>query len=366
MSKKRFNLPNKFSHIILVIIILAAIVAVVYAATTTLISAPNPGHNSSQVFISVGSGKYVTLQNAIDSGYSIRANASPIATTLLPVSTPYHLASQILVTVVGGYTMTLQQAIDHGVLGGGATVNYATTIPAGGESASNININTVGGVTNLQSAVTSVSLSPCPSGQHLDSSNNCVSSYNVGAPCTPTSGPLSYTSKGTSGYAATGLTGYNGAVGVVPGLIYLHSMQCITAAIQTDGSCGITSYVPRGTACQDGYSGSTLMTTCDGAGNCIGLSDSKCMGCPFGTTGSTTQNGYVYCGPTSGSVTFSTYDSTFSIVETMSYQSAVYSSSLPGADLFSWSSSSPVCAYISACGIYGCNTADVAWYMKPQ
>jgi len=127
----------------------------IHAATTGLVPPINPGHNSTQVFISVGNG-YITLQDAVDNGYFVNRNSSVITRTLLPVSSPYHLASQILINVTSGgniYTMTLQQAADNRVFVSGATRSYQTTLSAGGEYYYNINVNTLSGIVDLRNAI---------------------------------------------------------------------------------------------------------------------------------------------------------------------------------------------------------------------
>ncbi len=341
MSKKRLslasNLTNKIFYVLIAIIIFAAIGATVYAATTGLISPQNPGHNSSQVFISVGSGKYVTLQNAIDSGYSIGANASPIATTLLPVSTPYHLASQILVNI-GGYTMTLQEAIIYGVLGGGATASYTTILPPGGEYASNINVNTISGVTDFQSAVANSLLSPCPLGQHLNSQNNCVatcvSNYGTGnTPCYPSGASSTCTNAGT---------------------------------VQCDGSCSGFSYLRFGT-----QSSCSTDTACDGIGHCQGYSGTGCSGCPFGhVNGPPANDGTynIYC--IDGYTTGGTWSTTYLYAAT-SYLDGVTWGTRAGTS--SQDSSFFLChntytcsCYSGSCSPPACTETDYSWKMKPN
>jgi hypothetical protein len=152
MKERGFNLSDKTFYVLVAIVIFAAIAVGVYAATTGLVAPINPGHNSTQVFIPVGNGKYITLQNAIDSGYLAGINSSAVNTTLLPPSSPYHLASQILITV-NSFVMTLQDAINNKVFISGATKSYNTTLPAGGEYFYNINVNTTGGVMTLQNAI---------------------------------------------------------------------------------------------------------------------------------------------------------------------------------------------------------------------
>jgi hypothetical protein len=56
---------NKLIYIFIALMLLAAVGAGVYAATTGNVASIDPGHNSAQIFIPLGS-SYATLQNAID------------------------------------------------------------------------------------------------------------------------------------------------------------------------------------------------------------------------------------------------------------------------------------------------------------
>jgi hypothetical protein len=161
MALKRFdyasNLTYRIFYIIIAVIIVGAIIVSVHAAATSITS-PNPGHNSTQVFIPVGSGKFATLQDAIGYGYLLGQNASAVTTTLLPTATPYELASQILLTYKGR-NITLQQAIDNKVFSTDTLPAATNLIPVGGEYATAINIATKSGVMTLQNAInTDVSL----------------------------------------------------------------------------------------------------------------------------------------------------------------------------------------------------------------
>lgn len=125
------------------------------ALTTGLVSPINPGYNGSQIFIPVGNGNYINLQTAIDYGYLLKANSSSIPITLLPVKTPYEFASQIQITF-SGQKMTLQEAINTGVFTNDVLQTgylYTTTVPAGWDYGSVINVNTTSGSINLQNAI---------------------------------------------------------------------------------------------------------------------------------------------------------------------------------------------------------------------
>jgi hypothetical protein len=132
--------------------------------------------------------------------------------------------------------MTLQEAVGNGVFITGVSRSYTTSLPAGGDYAANVNVNTINGVMNLQNAISNNLLSPCPSGQHWDVPSqgcvaNCVS--NMGQSCGGTS------------------------------CVYAGTIQC-------DGSCTGYSFVARGTACADDWH------ACSGGGACLGWSGTGC------------------------------------------------------------------------------------------
>jgi hypothetical protein len=259
--KKRFDLASKLTHrilyIILGIMILGAIIVGVRATTTTgLVPPVNPGHNSSQVFIPVGNGNYITLQNAIDYGYLLQQNTSTIQMSLLPVSSPYELASQVLITFKGK-VMTLQQAISTNVFINNALqvgYSYTSTLPIGGDYGSNTNINTTSGNMTLQNAINgglTLLSSACLSGFW------CPQGQKVGNPCYPVQ--------------------YNGL--------------CMNwGTITTSATCTGYSFANPGTSCSTDGS-----LTCDGKGQCEGWSGYGCTGstgCRFGVSSS---NGYYCC-----------------------------------------------------------------------
>jgi hypothetical protein len=154
MNLKRFdyasNLTHKVFYILFAILILAVIGISIHAAAS--ISAPNPGHNSTQIFIPVGNNKYITLQNAINYGYLLGQNVSVVVTTLLPTNSPYELANQVLLTYKGR-NITLQSAIDNNVFSTDTLPSAITSVPVGGEFAAAINIGTKNGVLTLQNAI---------------------------------------------------------------------------------------------------------------------------------------------------------------------------------------------------------------------
>jgi hypothetical protein len=239
---KKKTMINRFFGFFLFAVVFSLIS--VHAASVSVI-APNPGHNSTQVFIPVGRG-YITLQDARDSGYLLGANTSVVPVTLLPVSTPYEFANQIYFTS-NGLIFTLQSAIDNNFFNGG-TKPPSTLVSSGWDSASNVNINTANGVITLQSAISDSLLSPCSSGQHLDASHNCVSNCvnNVGQSCYPSGATSSCATAGT---------------------------------VQCDGSCSgytFSAFGAQGSCSAD--------SSCDGTGHCQGYSGTDCSSCPFGTT----------------------------------------------------------------------------------
>mgnify|MGYP001583711213 CR=1 FL=1 len=216
-------MKKRVGRFILLMFLLAFLSSEIFAAVTAI----NPGHNSEQVYIQL-SGKYVTLQRAIDSS----SLGSISSYDSLPITTPYHLANQVLITK-DNYKMTLQEAIDNGVFRLGATQSYTTILPAGGEYAESINVSTTGGIMNLQNAINQGRLS------HIFV---CVS--NFGQSCFP------------SGTDAS----------------------CVNLGItQCDGSCLGASYKSKATSCagDDWHS-------CDGQGHCVGWSGTGCGSCPFG------------------------------------------------------------------------------------
>ncbi len=149
------NLTHKIFYIVFAILIIGAIGIGVYALTTGTVQPVNPGHNSTQVFIPVGSGQYITLQSAIDYGYFKGTSPSNIPKTSLPANSPYELANQILMTV-SGYNVTLQDFITYNLFATPSnSINYkrGSTIPAGGEYAKYINISTTSGFMTLQYAL---------------------------------------------------------------------------------------------------------------------------------------------------------------------------------------------------------------------
>jgi hypothetical protein len=245
------NLTHKVFYIIIALVILGAIVVGVHAATTGLISPVNPGHNSSQVFISVGSNKYITLQDAIDEGYLLGQNFSSIRITLLPVNAPYELANQIIISFKG-QKMTLQEAVNTNVFINNVLqvgYSYSTNVLSGGDIGANVNINTTNGNMTLQNAInTGLKLlsSACLSGFV------CPDGQNIGSPCYP--------------------SGNDGL--------------CMNAGtITSSATCVGYSDVALGTSCiADGTK------TCNGKGLCEGWIGYSCgasstgPGCPFGVS----------------------------------------------------------------------------------
>ena len=144
---------NKEGHFYALMFFLVLLIPGVFALTNGPVTAINPGHNSTQIFIQVNN-QYITLQNAIDYGYLTGSNSSPITATSLPLTSPYHLASKLIVTL-GGYNVTLQDAVDHRLfVTPGNSQSYAkSSIPAGGEYAGRINVNTTDSIRTLKYAV---------------------------------------------------------------------------------------------------------------------------------------------------------------------------------------------------------------------
>lgn len=224
---------NKKRILVSYFIFLIFAFGVITSATTAFIAAPNPGLNSSQVFIPVGNG-YITLQNAVDSGYLIGANISVVGTSLIPVSTPYEFANLVLINDYGK-NMTLQEAINTNVFINKniqASYSYTSLIPPGGDPAMMINVSVSGIAKLFQTSINDGSLlAAIPNGQVCD----------------------------------TGST-------------------CITSGTWWDGYCIGAGNVTRGTTCSGG--------TCDGFGNCRSWSGSGCSAadgkgpntCPFGYT----------------------------------------------------------------------------------
>jgi len=258
--KRRVNLdshlPNKLFYIIIALVILGAIIVGVRAATTGFVAPVNPGHNSSQVLISVGTNKYITLQDAVDSGYLLGQNFSNVRITLIPVTTPYELASQVIVTFKG-QKMTIQQAVSTNVFINNAFqvgYSYTSVTPIGGDVASNVNINTTSGNMTFQTAVNT--------GLALLSSAHCLTGFvcpqgqKIGNPCYP--------------------TGLNGL--------------CVNAGtITSSATCTGYSNLGLGTSCaSDGTK------TCNGKGICEGWSGYGCGGCPFGDS---SDGAYSCCNP---------------------------------------------------------------------
>jgi len=223
---------------------------------SSAVSPINPGHNSSQVYISY-SGGYVSLQKAIDNHYLLFSSPSIISsayTTSLPTSTPYHLASQILLTS-NGYTMTLQEAITYEIFAKAATASHTTALSAGGENAANINVDVSGTVRTLQYLASNPSTlcfsnytNSCGSSRTIACNGSCSCSSRQGTSCT-----LSATSE----YC-----------------VYPGSYQC-------DDSCS-SYYIDFGTQ-PAGCTGSSH--ACDGSGNCVKYSGTGCASCPFGVKG---------------------------------------------------------------------------------
>ena len=240
------NLTHKILYIVLAIMILGAILVGVRATTTTgLILPANPGHNSTEVFIPVGNGNYITLQNAIDYGYFLQQNTSTIQMSLLPVSSPYELASQVIITFKG-QAMTLQQAINTNVFINNALqvgYSYTSALPIGGDYGTSTTVNTTSGNMTLQNAInTGLTLlsSACLSGFI------CPQGQKVGNPCYPIGNAALCMNMGTITASAT-CTGY--------------------------------SFANAGTSCiSDGSQ------TCNGKGQCEGWSGYGCSSCPFGSS----------------------------------------------------------------------------------
>lgn len=261
-------------YIIFAITILVSIAIIIHAATTGSVATIDPGHNSTQIFIPVGN-SFITLQSAIDTGYLLKINSSPVATTAPPTNSPYHFANQTLINVTVGstnYTMTLQEAITNNVFVTGASLSYTRNIPVG-EYGYNINVNTTAGIKNLYYAIKN---------NLLSSSGGCPTGYTCGG-----------TSVGSSCYPTSG-----------------GSLGC-AGKISSSGTC--SSFV-IGYTCGGSYT-----KGCDGSGYCVGYSGNGCGNCPFGThsSGSDTlcntrsggllytahpanaayQSGVDYCGP---------------------------------------------------------------------
>jgi hypothetical protein len=275
--KERFsiasNLTSKIFYIFVVLVIFVAIISMVHTATS-VIPPINPGHSSTQIFIPIENGLYITLQTAISSGYLLGQNFTDLSSnyTTLPPTTPYEFASQILLTFQG-QSMTLQEAINSGAFANAAPkagYSYTTVLPAGGDYASNVNINTSQGVITLQNAInTSIGLLStacipgfvCPQGQ------------GIGSVCYP-----------------------SGA----------QSVCVINGTISSNGTCVGSSILPTGSICGGGPYGSPTYgaETCDQAGQCLGWSGSGCGdSSAIGSTGgdqcpngvSTDPTGSYYC-----------------------------------------------------------------------
>jgi hypothetical protein len=159
MAKRGINFASNINYKLvytIAVLLLVAIIGLMVINAAGTITSINPGHNSTQVFIPIGN-DYITLQDAIDYGYLLGVNITPVPITTINNAMPYELSSKILITI-SGKTMTLQEAIAHNVFVSGATASYTTTVPPGGELASKININTSGAPPNnimtLQSAIT--------------------------------------------------------------------------------------------------------------------------------------------------------------------------------------------------------------------
>ncbi len=291
----------------LLLVILLAIVfssVGVHAVTTGLVSPANPGHNSSQVFLSVGGGKYITLQNAIDNGFFIAANTSLIPTTLLPVSSPYEFASQIIITL-GGYNVTLQDAVNYQLFATPAnSQSYAkSSIPAGGEYASKINVNTTSSIKTLQYTIDNNLLSSIPPILSCPTGYTCPSGFGIGSACYPTSG-------GSLGCAGT---------------------------INSNRACASFSI---------GYTcGGVYTKGCDGSGRCVGYSGNGCGGCPFGTTSDGA--GDTLCINRAGGLLYTAHPA-----------DASYAS---GVNYCGTSSTAPIC---QVPGSYGSHT-DSSWILYP-
>jgi hypothetical protein len=140
---------DKVFYIAFAIVILVLISITVYAALPGA-TASNPGHSADQIYISYGS-NYLTLQNAVSGNYLTRTKSEAVSLLTpansdnnFPTMTPYHLASQILIQVPSSsgvnYTMTLQEAVDNNVFVNGASTSYTTSLPVGGQYASNVNV----------------------------------------------------------------------------------------------------------------------------------------------------------------------------------------------------------------------------------
>lgn len=292
MSKKRnsLSLIYKISYIIIALVIVGAIVVGVYATTTTGFVTPvNPGHNSSQVFISVGN-KTVTLQNAIDYGYLLGINNSVVPISSTPASSPYETASQVLITFKG-QAMTLQEAINTSVFINNALqvgYHYTTVLPAGGDYGLNTNINTTTGVITLQNAInTGLTLlsTACLSGFV------CPQGQKIGGSCYP---------QGNNGLCM--------------------NMGTITSS----ATCVGYSFSTAGTSCSADGS-----LSCNGNGQCVGWSGYGCGGCPFGTSSA---SGYNCCsGSSANNVGLLSYCS-----YTHSCNCAVSGSCSTCTDQYSW------------------------------
>jgi hypothetical protein len=167
MKRGSLKLTSKSFYFVSAIIIL--VLLGVLLSRFILGASPNPGHSADQIFIKYGS-HYITFQHAITDRY-IYTYKSKVDTELtssdpFPPSTPYHLASQILVQMksLSGvvYTMTLQEAIDHDFFLKNPDQSITTSLPEGGQYASDISINLNNVLVNLQTAITTGQLRCTP------------------------------------------------------------------------------------------------------------------------------------------------------------------------------------------------------------
>jgi hypothetical protein len=268
---------ERLFYALIVVGILAILSAGIYAAIS--IPANDPGHNSTQVFVSYPGG-YVSLQNVIDNNYLASSSPSISSYATLPISTPYHLASKILITTRNGYSMTFQEAVSHNVFITGASQSYTTILPAGGEYATHIKIaNRSGILMSFQEGITQNGIGCVPKTCSAlgftcgTLSDGCGGTLNCGT-CAP-----HYTCSNNGG--GTCLWTCTASPLVIGTACYPSgtSPVCMNpGTIQCDGTCGGYSYYAAGT-----QSSCSADTSCYD-GNCVGWSGSgagSCDTCPY-------------------------------------------------------------------------------------
>lgn len=301
----------------------------VYTAGT----APDPGHDASQIWVSVKDGE-MTLLSALQSPDRLCPNpSSPLTYTSVNIPNPSHLATEI--NLASGES--LQQAINSktyccvpdctgkncGSDGCGGTCGTCTgsgmSCNAGGNCCSfnmgnpcQVNACT-NGKTACDGSCTETSYvsvgTSCGTDATCDGSGNCVSSCYTCSELVDTCGTSSDGCGGTlnCGTCGSGKTCAGGNSYDFPppeGDLNEGYSCCASNLGQSCGSdiCGGKTIGCDGTcsgsASSDLSRGTTCGTdeTCDGSGNCQGWSGSDCSNCPFGTS-SVTNNGvtYEYC-----------------------------------------------------------------------